>query len=84
MTREAFEAALDHAQLWTKVGSKWYLVRRNGRTRLWKSDPGRFLIPVKFRFRDTARVESRHFNSGFVDQFFRIERGEAAEEKHNV
>lgn len=76
MTREAFEAALDAGLLQTKIlyrdGEKWYTCRRNGRTRVWKRDPSRFEIPVKFRFRDTMRVTSNHFYSGEVDRWFRI------------
>jgi hypothetical protein len=72
MTREAFEAALDQGQLWTRVGSRWYVCRRNGQTKVWKRDESRFEVPIKYRFRDAARVESRHFYSGFVDQYFTI------------
>ena len=75
MTREAFEAALDRGALQTAVRgreNKWYTCRRNGRTRTWKRDPARFEIPVKFRYRDTMRVKSEHFNNGAVDAWFRI------------
>jgi hypothetical protein len=75
MTREAFETALDRGQLQTCIrghDTKWYAVRRNGRTRTWKRDPTRFEIPVKYRFRETWRVTADHFNSGAVDHWFRI------------
>ena len=76
MTREAFEAALDTGQLWTRVqsrdGNKWYLCRRNGRTRTWKREPDRFSIPVKFRFRDTMRVEFQYPGNTTVDSWFYI------------
>jgi hypothetical protein len=76
MTRTAFEGALDSASLWTRIrthkGDRWYVCRRNGSTRVWKRDPDRFEVPVKFRLRDCIRVTSIHFNSGEVDQWFRI------------
>jgi len=76
MTREAFETALDSGQLLTMVQwrdhSQWYTCRRNGRTRTWKRDSDRFIIPIKYRYRDTMRVTERHFNNGSVDHWFRI------------
>jgi hypothetical protein len=76
VTREAFEAALDSGLLQTKIvrreGERWYDCRRNGRTQTWKRDPARFEIPLKFRFKDHIRVKSEHFNSGAIDQWFRI------------
>jgi hypothetical protein len=76
MTREAFEAALDHGLLQTRIvsrgGDKWYTCRRNGRTKTWKSDASRFEIPVKFRLKDTMRVKSFFFYNGAIDYWFRI------------
>ena len=76
MTREAFEAALDRGTLETRVtdrsGDRWYRVRRNGRTKTWKRDPSRFIIPIKFRLRDTMQAQDRHFHNGEIDKWFRI------------
>lgn len=75
MTREAFEAALDAGHLWTAIrgyDTRWYRCRRNGRTRTWKRDPSRFLIPVKFRLKDCMRVQDHDFTMGVVDKWFHI------------
>ena len=81
MTREAFEAALDRGHLQTALRgreTKWYTCRRNGKTRLWKRDSSRFEIPIKYRYRDTARIKSDDFYNGTVDHWFRITSQESA------
>jgi hypothetical protein len=72
MIREVFETALDAGQLETRVGDRWYRCRRNGRTKTWKRDPSRFEIPIKYRWRDTTRVRSEHFESGAIADWFRV------------
>lgn len=81
MTRETFEAALDEGRLFTKIiwlrgEPKWYLCRRNGKTRTWKSDPARFEIPIKFRLRDFMVIRAENFNRGEVDEWFREEKSD--------
>jgi hypothetical protein len=55
MTREQFEQALDGHRLWIrenwKGGPRWYLVRRNGRTKTWlkKSNAHRWEVPIKYK-----------------------------------
>jgi len=82
VTRDAFENALDAGQLQTLIiyreGEKWYTCRRNGKTKTWKRDGSRWEIPIKFRWRDTLRVESKHFYNGEVDKWFRVVQDEPA------
>jgi hypothetical protein len=64
MTREEFETALDAHRLWIQEWPngkcRWYLVRRNGRTRTWKKDAARWEIPIKWKFRSTGRVNEKY------------------------
>ena len=47
-TREQVEALLDGGKLQVLVGvNRWWSVRRNGKTKTWKSDPSRWEIPAK-------------------------------------
>jgi hypothetical protein len=73
MTREEFETALDERRLWIVEyqvqGRRNYLVRRNGRTKTWKTDPNRFEIPIKWKLRNTARINEKvELNAWFVTQ----------------
>lgn len=48
MTRTEVEAALAAGHLWALMRSgKWWRVRRNGATKLWKTRPNDYRIPVK-------------------------------------
>lgn len=49
----AIAVALDHHHIWarTRQGRYW-LVRRNGATKLWKTRPEDFKIPVKAGLKD--------------------------------
>lgn len=65
MTRAEFEAALDAGileiqEVTLKGEVKWYRCRRNGRTRTWKRDPSRFIIPVKYKFRECVQITQDH------------------------
>lgn len=71
MTRQEFETALDTGKLWIieyqSKGRKDYLVRRNGRTKTWKMWHDRWEIPIKWKFKDTARIdEHADLNMWFV------------------
>lgn len=63
MTREEFETALDEHRLWIVEyqvqGRKNFLVRRNGRTKTWAKDASRFEIPIKWKLRNTARINEK-------------------------
>lgn len=52
------ETALDSGKLYAQrsVGKFW-LARRNGATKTWKTDPNRFRIPIKYGFKEYATIE---------------------------
>ena len=57
MTKQEIEAALDSGKLEVQWRSgKWYTVRRNGATKLWKRNPERFATPCKTGFRDCFTI----------------------------
>lgn len=44
----AVEHALEDGNIWVRMRSgRWWLVRRNGATKTWKTRPGDFRIPIK-------------------------------------
>ena len=46
--RSAVENALDAGIVWALMGNfRYWRVRRNGKTKTWKTRPGEFRIPVK-------------------------------------
>lgn len=54
------EEALEAGQLWACMGGGHYWrCRRNGRTKLWKTRPGEFRIPIKAGFRSCGYVTHR-------------------------
>ncbi len=66
-TQAEIEAALDSGQLFVRMhrpADGCWQCRRNGRTKTWKREPGRFRIPIKFGFRGTGAVDN-----GNVDYF---------------
>ncbi len=75
MTREEFEQALDERRLWImeyqRTGQKNFLVRRNGQTKTWKKQPERWEIPIKWKLKDTARVNNTMYLAGW----FKIQPG---------
>lgn len=64
MTRQEIEAALDHSRVKYRManGNLWS-VRRNGATKLWKTRPNEFRIPIKIGFRDYGEITERNINS---------------------
>lgn len=57
LTLEDLEDALDRAGLELfMTHNRWWGLRRNGRTRLWKTRPAEFAIPVKAGFRATLQL----------------------------
>ncbi len=67
-TRAELEAALDAGRLQCRSGKRnrkgehvWYKLRRNGKTKLWKTRPNEFEIPYKVGFREYGRLT--HTNS---------------------
>jgi hypothetical protein len=63
MTRQEFETALDEHRLWIgeyiMKSQRWYLVRRNGRTKTWKTRPDRWEVPIAWKYRNTARIDEK-------------------------
>jgi hypothetical protein len=58
MERSEVERALDSGKLWARMGNgRYWQCRRNGATKLWKTRPTEFRIPVKAGFRATGAVE---------------------------
>lgn len=57
MSLEEVETALAAGQLWagTRDG-RWYEVRRNGKTQLWRTRPTHYRIPAKARLRDYVQI----------------------------
>ena len=63
MTREQLETALDKNQLYLQgFNERWYRVRRNGMTKLWKRDTDRFRIPCKIGFKECFSIASSRFD----------------------
>jgi hypothetical protein len=51
----AIEAALDSGRVQAEMtNGRWWRVRRNGRTKLWKTRPGQWRIPIKAGLRSCA------------------------------
>lgn len=69
--RLCVEGALERGQLWTLMGmkdgkAKYWKLRRNGQTQLWKTRPLDFRIPVSFGFRGHGEV-THNMAIGFRD-----------------
>jgi hypothetical protein len=85
ITRENLDNYLDGGVLYIAMtNGKWYRVRRNGKTKLWKSDASKFRLPIKYGFRHYGYLdESLVRDDGtFMDHLFRhhddIESGKRA------
>lgn len=57
MTRTEIEEALDAEKLEVAMANGgWWKARRNGKTKLWKSRPDEFRIPVKAGLRSCGQI----------------------------
>lgn len=57
VTREQIEQALADGKLWVRVANgNFWVLRRGGRTKLWKTKPSAFRIPVKVGLGATAAI----------------------------
>jgi hypothetical protein len=67
MTLPEIEAALAAGHIFARMsnGREWR-VRRNGQTKIWKTRPGEFRIPVKAGLRAYGSIEHDNFESTFV------------------
>ena len=64
MTRQQFETALDAGKLEVQLtNGRWYRVRRNGKTKTWKTRPGEFETPIKWCLRNCGRVSDMSIDS---------------------
>lgn len=73
MTRTEFEAALDGHILWVKEnwqeGPRWYMVRRNGKTKTWARDKNRWKIPVKWKLKQCFTIGDHNLEE--LSEYFR-------------
>lgn len=59
------EAALDSGRLYANVNARHpWRVRRNGKTKTWKTRPGEFRIPIKVGFRGTGYITNGNCQPG--------------------
>lgn len=64
MTREELEAALDSGTLWAQMRmGNWWRLRRNGKTKLWKTHPNAFSVPAKAGLKSCCRLEPADLNN---------------------
>jgi len=62
ITRENVEKYLDGGVLYVAVNnSKWWVIRRNGKTQRWKRDPSKLRIPFKFGFNGYSAISDSDF-----------------------
>jgi hypothetical protein len=67
-TRLAIEGALERRQLWVAMaGGRYWTVRRNGVTKLWKTKPEAFSIPVKAGLRLATRIDQNSLVACMTD-----------------
>lgn len=86
VTREEFKAALDEHKLWVKEnwndGPRWYLARRNGRTKTWSRDKKRWRTPIKWKLKTCFSISDTNIEE--MSQYFRIGYANVRKEKANV
>lgn len=57
-SRAEIEVALEAGMLFCHAGgNSYWLMRRNGATKMWKTRPDEFRIPVKYGFKGQAQIE---------------------------
>jgi hypothetical protein len=62
ITRANVDELLDRHQIQVHMTSgKWWSIRRNGQTKLWKRDPARIYIPFKYGFKFYGCIETSDF-----------------------
>lgn len=66
----AIERALDEHHVWCQMdnGRYWH-VRRNGKTKLWKTRPDDFKIPVKAGLRECGYIDYHNVDQFVVSSF---------------
>ncbi len=67
MTREQIETALDAGHVWAKMAhtlkTSWWMVKRNGATKTWKTRPGEFRIPIKIGYKSYSHIDHMNMTS---------------------
>ena len=60
ITQAYIENSLYNGELWARMGNgRFWRVRRNGQTKIWKTRPGEYRIPVKAGLRSCGEVTHR-------------------------
>lgn len=75
ITRQNLDQLLDAGKLQIcTLDGKWYKVRRNGRTKLYKKEPLQIRLPIKWGFKQTGAITTTDFDnvSGELISLFRI------------
>lgn len=73
MTREQVEQALDSGRLEIHMKTdRWWKCRRNGKTKLWKTMPDRFRIPIKYGFRFYGAIDEEDLMFWEREHYWRI------------
>ena len=54
---------------------RWWTLRRNGQTKLWKTRPGHFQIPVKAGLRTCGYITHDNLVDGVLKRPYRIKDG---------
>jgi hypothetical protein len=66
VTLQDIESALDGGRLWVAMANgNWWKARRNGATKLWKTRPADFQIPIKAGLRATGRISETDAATSF-------------------
>jgi hypothetical protein len=67
MTLQEIERALAEGRISARMNSgRQWQVRRNGATKLWKTRPGDFRIPVKAGFCACGYITQENFDRSFI------------------
>jgi hypothetical protein len=67
MTLQEIEQALDAGRIFARMTNKAeWRVRRNGATKLWRTRPGDFRIPVKAGFHVCGYITPENFDHVFI------------------
>jgi hypothetical protein len=65
--RKDFEQSLDAGNVYVAAGGgRYWLARRNGATKFWKTRPLDWSVPIKYGLKECARVTHENFNSDLV------------------
>jgi hypothetical protein len=67
VNRHDFEQSLAAGNVYVHVGGgRYWLARRDGKTKFWKTRPLEWVVPIKMGYRDHARVSHIDFHTDAV------------------